>query len=126
MKILSRFLIPGSLLLLSGCSMLGQGGTSNVMQIGKDSFTVRAISPRSTSEAKQKALAAANAYCKAQGNRSVMLVKEFSGVENETNEKFDDLTFLCLSQGDHDFTRIKRDSITPDTLTPPADTPTSY
>ena len=94
-------------MLLAACSAFG-GGTSSVMQIGKDSYNVRAMSERSVSDAKQKALTAANGACKSNGNRNVMLVHEFSGTESETGEKFYDLTFMCLAQGDADFTRVKR------------------
>lgn len=98
-------------LALTACSLMSSK-TSNVMQIGKDSYTVRSISPRSTSQAKMQALAEANSFCKSAENgapnRSVMLVREFAGLESETNEKFYDLTFMCLAQGDKDFTRIKR------------------
>ena len=93
---------------LAGCSTFGRD-ISPVMQIGKDSYTVRAISNRSVSFAKQEALSAANKFCQKKENRNVMLIKELGGTENETNEKFYDLTFLCLTQGDRDFTRITRD-----------------
>lgn len=88
-------------------------GTSGVAQIGRDSYTIRAISERSVSEAKQKALTTADGYCREQ-KRNVMLVKDFSGTEADTNEKYYDLTFMCLAQGDEDFQRIRRDYLKAD------------
>lgn len=57
-----------------------------MQQIGKDSYTVRVLSEKSVSDAKQKALAQANNYCKAQANRNVMLVKESTGTEEGTGK----------------------------------------
>jgi hypothetical protein len=98
------YLIPA--ILLAGCA--GMGGALNVQQIGKDSYTVRATSEKSASAAKQAALSEANSFC-AKQKRNVQLVKEYGGTETDTGEKFDDVTFLCVPNGDADFVRVKPD-----------------
>ncbi len=96
---------------LAGCSTLTGGKTSGVvMQIGKDSYTVRTLSQNSTSAAKQEALTLANAACQKQ-TRSVMLTNEVTGIEEGTGQRFYDLNFMCLNSGDTDFQRIKREHL---------------
>lgn len=105
MTMTKTLMLAVTLVALAGC--VTNGGTSGVAQIGRDSYTIRALSERSVSEAKQKALTTADAYCREQ-KRNVMLVKDFGGTEADTNEKYYDLTFMCLGTGDEDFQRIKR------------------
>lgn len=98
-------------LTVTACSSLGMGskGTGAVMQVGKDSYTVRTLSERSISAAKQEALTLANASC-AKQTRQVMLTNEMSGLEEGTGERYYDLSFMCLTQGDTDFQRVKRET----------------
>lgn len=91
-----------ALLALGGCSTMGGG---QVQQIGRDSYTVRTLSTKSVSEAKQQALVLANRHCKSE-KHAVMLVDEMAGVE-DTGEKYYDVTFMCLAGEDADFIRIK-------------------
>lgn len=102
-------LIPA--LALTACVTLG-GGTGAVQQIGKDSYTVRVLSPKSTSDSKQRALTAANTHCQ-KDKRNLMLVNEYAGTEDGTAEKFYDLTFMCLTPGDQDFQRIRKETLIP-------------
>lgn len=102
-----------TLVVLAGCASLTGGKTSGVvMQIGKDSYTVRTLSERSTSAAKQEALTLANAACQ-KNTRNVMITKEESGIEEGTGERYYDLNFMCLTGGDTDFQRIKRENAQP-------------
>lgn len=103
--------------LLGACAALGGGSSGTVQQIGKDSYTVRMLSQKSVSEAKQRALSAANDYC-AKAKRNVMLVNELTGSEDTTSEKFYDLTFMCLNTGDSDFQRVKKETLVPAPTTP--------
>ncbi|PZP39635.1 MAG: hypothetical protein DI585_03490 [Pseudomonas fluorescens] len=94
---------------LTACSTFGGGKSEDtVHQIGKDSYTVRTLSERSTSAAKGQALSLANAACQKQ-SRGVMVTKEDMGIEEGTGERYYDLNFMCLNSGDTDFQRIKRD-----------------
>ena len=108
---MNKFLLLTPIFLAS-CAILGGGATGSVQQIGKDSFTVRVLSQSSISDAKQRALGAANAHCQTQ-KRNVMLVNEYTGQEEGTAEKFYDLTFMCLNAGDTDFTRVKKETLIP-------------
>jgi hypothetical protein len=105
------------ILALAACTTFGTGSTGAVQQIGKDSYTVRTLSQKSVSEAKQRALAAANDSC-AKAKRNVMLVNEYTGTEEGTAEKFYDLTFMCLTPGDQDFQRVKKETLVPAATTP--------
>jgi hypothetical protein len=104
------YVVLGALGLLAGCASLSTGP---VQQIGKDSYTLRVLSEKSISTAKQQALTQAGSFCKTQGNRNVMLVKEISGTEEGTGERYYDLTFLCLNADDSDFQRVNRADIAP-------------
>lgn len=105
-----RDLFATSLLVsLAACSTFGGKDSGQVHQIGKDSYTVRTLSERSVSTAKQQALTLAGEACQKQ-SRSVMLTDENTGTEESTGEKYYDLTFMCLTSGDTDFTRIKRNT----------------
>ncbi len=98
-----------ALVALAGCASLTGGKNSGVvMQIGKDSYTVRTLSERSTSAAKQEALTLANEACQ-KNTRQVMITKEETGIEEGTGERYYDLNFMCLTGGDTDFQRIKRE-----------------
>lgn len=104
-----NILALGLLLGLTACSTFGGNKTDGMVhQIGKDSYTVRTLSERSTSAAKGAALTLANAACQKQ-SRSVMITREDMGLEEGTGERYYDLNFMCLNSGDTDFTRIKRD-----------------
>lgn len=114
-----QYLSLAVLFTLAACSSFsGSKNAGTVMQIGKDSYTVRALSERSTSAAKQGALSLANAACQKQ-TRSVMITQEHAGIEEGTGERFYDLNFMCLTHGDTDFQRVRRDA----TQTAPATAP---
>lgn len=104
---------------LAGCASMGGSGAT-VQQIAKDSYDVRVLSKQSISAAKQLALEAANRHCRNE-KHYVMLVDELAGIEEETGEKYYDVTFMCLNNGDADFIRVNRK--TP-TSKPSAPTPT--
>lgn len=94
--------------LAGGCSSLGGG--SGVQQIGKDSYTIRAMGETGT-KAKQAALQAANEHCTGL-KRNVQLVREEVGSEDD-GSRYHDLTFLCVPQNDPDFMRVKPDMLKP-------------
>lgn len=113
----TKVILLGVMGTVAACATLG-GGDMAVHQIGKDSYTVRVMNEKSVSAAKEKALAQAGAFCQKQ-TRNVMLVKETSGTEEGTGEKYEDLTFLCLGAGDSDFTRVTKETLNP-TMAPVA------
>jgi hypothetical protein len=108
--IVSNALVLGAMLSLSACAggVFGGAGSLNVHQIGKDSYNARA-SGTSASMAKQAALSAADSFCKEQ-KRNVQLIKEYGGTDDD-GSKYDDVTFLCVSAGDPDFVRVKKDAL---------------
>lgn len=106
-----KYLALASLVTLAACSTFtGSKNSGVVMQIGKDSYTVRTLSQNSVSAAKQEALSLANAACQKQ-TRSVMLTNEVTGIEEGTGQRYYDLNFLCLNSGDTDFQRIRREHV---------------
>lgn len=107
----TKVILLGTIATIAACTTFGNTAL-NVHQIGKDSYTVRVLNEKSTSAAKEQALAQAGTYCQKQA-RNVMLVKEASGTEEGTGERYYDLTFLCLTAGDGDFTRVTKDALNP-------------
>ncbi|MBI1308897.1 MAG: hypothetical protein GC129_03420 [Proteobacteria bacterium] len=99
-------------LALASCSTFG--GHASIQPIGKDSFTVRALSP-SLSQAKEYALSAANAHC-AKNNNFLQLLNEDAGPDTDGN-KYYQATFYCLPQTDSDYIRFKPQPQLPQPIT---------
>lgn len=95
---------------ISLAACMGSSGAGTVQSIGKDSYTVRILSDKSISDAKQKALSSANGYCSKSAKRTSNWCKNFRAPK-KTAASLYDITFYCLPQGDADFQRYRPQSV---------------